>query len=176
MVIPGRNVELKASDPDPGHSLEICSALDAEDNGVLWQRDTYFNVRVGGLKFREQEPGHPHLIQFERADEPQQRESRYRIVEIHDAQTLLAALSAAIGTTVVVTKRRHLFLWGDVRIHLDEVEGLGSFIELEAVARRESDLEHEHRLVEQLRDAFSITHDRLVAIGYADQLKGQPPP
>jgi adenylate cyclase, class 2 len=71
---------------------------------------------------------------------------------------------------VVVAKRRRLFLWRDVRIHLDDVEQLGSFIELEAVASPESDLAEEHRLIAELRQAFEIGDDRLVALGYADQL------
>jgi adenylate cyclase class IV len=167
---PRRNIELKAVDIDPVSSLETCRVLGAQDQGVLWQRDTYFNAQAGGLKLREQDPGQPHLIQFERADEPQQRESRYRIINIDDPETLLAALTTAIGVTVTVTKRRHLFLWRNVRIHLDEVEQLGSFIELEAVADASSDLRVEHELVRELRDAFSITEDRLLATGYAKQL------
>jgi adenylate cyclase class IV len=70
----------------------------------------------------------------------------------------------------VVTKRRQLFLWEDVRIHLDDVEQLGSFIELEAVAPPDSDLVHEHELISHLRTAFAITDERLVAVGYAKQL------
>ncbi len=167
---PRRNIELKAIDPDPAHSLEICHALGAQDEGMLWQRDTYFNVSTGGLKLREQQPGRAHLIQFERPDEPQQRESRYRIIETDDPQTLLAALAAAVGVNIAVTKLRHLFLWQNVRIHLDDVERLGTFIELEAVAPADSDLRNEHELVEQLRDALSITDDRLSATGYAQQL------
>jgi adenylate cyclase, class 2 len=127
----------------------------------------------GGLKLREENPGRPHLIQFERADEAQQRESRYRIIEVEDAQILLAALTATIGLTVVVTKRRELFLWKNVRIHLDNVEQLGTFIELEAVAPPHSDLDQEHKLISHLRTAFAITDERLLATGYAKQLKPQ---
>lgn len=111
------------------------------------QRDTYFAVAKGGLKLREEQPGRPHLVQFERASEPQQRESRYRIIEVGDGEALRAALAATIGIRGVVVKRRHLLLWQNVRIHLDEVEQLGTFIELEAVAPPDSDLAHEHRLV-----------------------------
>lgn len=137
---------------------------------MLWQRDTYFDVSAGRLKLREQQPGRAHLIQFERADEPRQRESRYRIIETDDPQRLLAALAAALGVLVVVTKHRRLFLWQDVRIHLDDVERLGAFIEMEAVAPADSDLRTEYELVEHLREAFAITDDRLCATGYAQQL------
>lgn len=137
---------------------------------MIAQRDTYFEVARGGLKLREEQPGGPHLIQFERASEPQQRESRYRMIEVSDGAVLRAALAVAIGIRGVVVKRRHLLLWRSVRIHLDEVEQLGAFIELEAVAPADSDLTHEHRLVAELRDALRITDDRLVAEGYAAQL------
>lgn len=167
---PRRNIECKAIDPNPSASLEVCKALGAQDRGIIAQRDTYFAVAKGGLKLREEQPGRPHLVQFERANEPQQRESRYRIVEVGDGEALRAALAAAIGIRGVVVKRRHLLLWRSVRIHLDEVEQLGTFIELEAVAPPDSDLAHEHRLVAELRDALSITDDRLIALGYAEQL------
>jgi adenylate cyclase class IV len=169
-----RNIELKARDRDPAGSIETCQALDAEAKGTIWQRDSYFDVPFGGLKLREEDPGRPHLIQFERADEARQRESRYRIIEVDDAPALLAALTAAVGLTVVVAKRRQLFLWQDVRIHLDDVKHLGTFIELEAVAPSDSDLRHEHALISQLRTTFAITDERLIAVGYAEQLKAQP--
>ncbi len=170
MPLPRRNVELKAIDPDPRASLEVCRALGADDRGTIVQRDTYFAVARGGLKLREEKPGRPHLIQFERADEPRQRESRYRIIEVGDGPALCAALDATIGIRAVVLKRRRLLLWQSVRIHLDEVEQLGSFVELEAVAPPDSDLAHEHKLIAELRDALGIADERLVALGYAAQL------
>jgi adenylate cyclase class 2 len=165
-----RNIELKAVDPSPGRSLETCRALGAQDCGLIRQLDTYFDVGHGGLKLRQESPGRPHLIQFERADGPEQRLASYRVIEVDDAGVLRAALDAALGIRGVVEKRRHLFLWQRIRIHLDEVRGLGHFIELEAVACAESDLSREHRLVAELRAAFEITADRLCATGYAGQL------
>lgn len=151
----------------------MCQQIGAKDHGGIWQRDTYFEVVNGGLKLREERPGKPHLIQFERADEPQQRESRYRIIEVEDTPMLSVALAAAIGVRVRVTKHRRLFTWRDVRIHLGDVERLGRFIELEAVAPPDSDLAHEHQLIAELRDALAITDERLVAAGYAEQLRAR---
>ncbi len=84
---------------------------------------------------------------------------------------MCAALTAAIGITVVVCKTRRLFLWRQVRIHLDAVEQLGNFIEIEAVAPPGSDLVEEHALVQTLRKRLAITDKRLVARGYAEQLR-----
>lgn len=166
-----RNVELKARDLDPARSLLVCRALGAEDQGELWQRDTYFLVPHGRLKLREQRPGAAHLIQYERADCPAERESRYHVAAVEQAEAMKTALAAALAVRVVVTKRPRLFLHGPIRIHLDHVESLGHFLELEAVATVGSDLTVEHRLVDQLRNAFGISDDQLVAVGNADQLE-----
>jgi adenylate cyclase class 2 len=165
-----RNIELKARDTSPQRSLECCRALGAEDHGELWQRDTYFTVAHGGLKLREQRPGTAHLIQYERPDRAEQRESRYRLVEVDDGAVALAALGTALGVVGVVVKRRRLFLWRGVRIHLDDVESLGTFIEFEAVASPASDLEREHALLDELRSVFAIAPQQLVGSGYLNQL------
>jgi predicted adenylyl cyclase CyaB len=170
LAAPRRNVELKAQDPSPARTFAACLKLPVEDRGELWQRDTYFAVARGRLKLREQRPGADQLIQYDRKTARQERESRYEIAEIDDAEGLRAVLTAALGIGVVVIKRRRLLLWQTVRIHLDAVESLGSFIELEAVAEPNSDLQLEYRLIARLRESLRITDDQLVATGYAEQL------
>ena len=163
-----RNVELKARDPDPARSRTVCVGLGADDRGLLNQRDTYFRAPNGRLKLREDGGLPAELIAYTRADLPGERESAYRIVEIPQPEELRHALAETLGIEIVVDKRRHLFVWENVRIHLDEVEGLGSFIELEAVADPESDLTQEQQRVQTLRDAFGIAEDDLVALSYSD--------
>src|SRR5919107_4899314 len=175
MAAPRRNVELKARDREPARSLERALALGAEDRGELRQRDTYFAAPRGRLKLREQEPGGPELIAYERPDRAGARESRYRLAPVADGAALREALGAALGTTAVVAKRRRLLLWEDVRIHLDEVEGLGAFVELEGVAEPGSDLTAEAERVARLRAELRIADDDLVATGYADLLAGAAP-
>lgn len=170
LELPRRNVELKAHDSDPETSRQTCLSLGAKDRGEIAQRDTYFAVTSGGLKLREEHPGLAHLIQYERASEPQQRESRYRIINVSEPEMMIEVLAASIGVRGIVVKRRRLLLWQSVRIHLDEVERLGSFIELEAVAPASSDLAHEYELIAELREALAISDERLVSLGYADQL------
>lgn len=163
-----RNVEVKAVDPDPARTLERALELGASDEGVLVQRDTYFAVLTGRLKLREQEPGGAVLIAYERPDETAAHVSNYRLVPVPDADELRGALAAVAGVRVVVDKRRRLLLWDCVRIHLDEVEGLGSFVELEAVAEPDSDLAREHELVGQVRAALGIEDAALREGSYAD--------
>jgi homotetrameric cytidine deaminase len=165
-----RNIELKALDPDPARSLAVCRELGAEDRGVLRQRDTYFRTRTGRLKLREEEPGGAVLIQYDRPDEAVARESRYRLTRVDDPAGLRASLDAALGTLVVVDKERHLFLWDGVRIHLDTVEGLGRFVELEGVAPEESDLGPEREKVAQLQERLGI--ETVLTDSYSDRLLG----
>lgn len=165
-----RNVELKARDPDPALSLERALALGAEDQGEIRQRDTYFARARGRLKLREQEPGDDELIQYSREDSTDARTSSYRRVPTEEAEALREALDGAYGTLVTVTKRRRLLLWEGVRIHLDEVEGLGSYLELEAVAEPDSDLTAERERVERLRAELGIDDDSLVPTSYSDLL------
>ena len=169
-----RNVELKARNPDPARTLELALALGAEDQGEIVQRDTYFAGARGRLKLREQEPGSAELIAYHRPDDPQARTSEYRRVPVPDAPALRKALDGAHGTLVVVDKRRRLLLWEGVRIHLDEVEGLGSFLELEAVAAEGSDLAQESAKVERLRGELHIREADLVAGSYSDLLLDGP--
>ncbi len=174
MNVPRRNVELKARDADPARSLSACASLGAEDHGVLKQRDTYFDAANGRLKIREQDGDRPHLIAYERPNLSGQRESRYRIVEVQNVEELKAALSDTLGVKVVVTKERRLFLWErNVRIHLDAVEGIGDFIEFEAVAQADSDLHREQAQVAKLREAFGISDADLIASSYNDLAIGR---
>jgi homotetrameric cytidine deaminase len=167
---PRRNVELKALDRDPARSLAVCRELGAEDRGVLRQRDTYFRARSGRLKLREEEPGGAVLIQYDRPDAAAARESRYRLTRVQDPDELRASLDAALGTLVVVDKERHLLLWEGVRIHLDTVQGLGSFVELEGVAAPESDLTAEREKVARLQRELGI--EELLTDSYSDRLLG----
>ncbi len=172
MSAPRRNVELKATDPDPARSLTCAIALGASDEGVLRQRDTYFRVPTGRLKLREEEPGGATLVQYERPDGGKARESRYRLVAVTDPAGLSAALDGSLGTLAVVEKERRLLLWRSVRIHLDRVARLGTFVELEGVAAAGSDLSEENAQVERAKDALEIGPERIVRGSYADQILG----
>ena len=168
------NVELKARDPDPEATAARCLALGATEAttgaGALRQTDTYFMARRGRLKLRSQDGGGSELIAYRRPDAAQASESTYVRASVANPDVLTEALDAAIGSTVVVTKSRRLFLWQGVRIHLDEVDGLGSFIEFEAVLPDAGDPETARAKVARLRSELGIEDDSLVSVGYADLL------
>lgn len=135
---------------------------------MLIQRDTYFRVPRGRLKLREEEGRGAHLIAYERPDSAGQRQSLYRIVPVAAADELKAALAGTLGTEIVVSKERRLFVWDHVRIHLDRVDGLGHFLEFEAIVADETETATCEARIETLRRAFEIEDANLVGGSYSD--------
>jgi homotetrameric cytidine deaminase len=169
--MPSINLELKAHDPNPQESEERCRALGASDKGVLHQRDTYFAGRHGRLKLREEGGSGAELIAYRRPDTTEAEQSAFIRADAADPAALHKALAAALGETVVVVKRRRLWMWENVRIHLDDVEGLGTFIELEALIGPGLNTPEEAAAkVTHLRSELAIADDALVAVGYSDLL------
>jgi homotetrameric cytidine deaminase len=168
------NVELKAHDRDPSATEACCRSLGAEDRGFLTQRDTYFLARHGRLKLRDQGEDGSELIAYGRPDQFDPSESTYVLAPVAAVEAMTEALDYALGPAVVViAKCRHVFLWEGVRIHLDQVEGLGAFIEFEAVLESGSGPEAiatAHDKVARLRAELAISDDALVSVGYADLL------
>lgn len=130
-----QNIEIKSRVADPAALEERITALGAEAVWIRRQRDVFFHVPEGYLKLRgvEGEPG--ELIAYVRAAGTDPRPSDYDIAPVPDPARTEAVLTRALGVRGVVTKTRRLFLWRHTRIHLDEVEGLGTFLELETVAK-----------------------------------------
>jgi homotetrameric cytidine deaminase len=169
------NVELKAFDRDPEATVARCLALGAVDGGVLSQRDTYFVARRGRLKLRVEEGAlGGELIAYGRPDALQPTESSYVLAPVIEPTPLTEALDGALGTVVVVSKRRRLFLWEGVRIHLDDVDWLGHFVEFEAVVREAGDLATARDKLAHLRASLGVEDDALVSVGYADLLTDGP--
>jgi predicted adenylyl cyclase CyaB len=159
-------------DPAPERTLEAALRLPGvEDAGTLHQRDTYFHAVQGRLKLREAPPAMAELISYRRADRDGPKVSNYHLVPVVDPDSTAAALADALGIRTVVEKARRLLLWRNVRIHLDTVAGLGTFVELEAVSDAPGGLYQEEAKIAELRAALNIADDLLVASGYADLLE-----
>lgn len=167
------NLELKARDPDTDNSIAVCKSLGAEDLGTLLQEDVYFNVPRGRLKLRRQRGAVAQLIAYERPDVQGQRESHYRIVEVPNDSEVEDTLAAVLEIVGVIRKSRRLFLFKGVRIHLDRVDGLGSFIEFEGVAQDGSDAARFQDLLVELRWRFAIDDADLLAGSYCDLAFGE---
>lgn len=163
------NIEIKAHCDDLGRAEQNLNALGAGPAGIFYQRDTYFAVKAGRLKLRELGPDEAHLIFYRRENLPGPKRSDYDLAFTSDPEALRNMLRQVLGTWVEVEKTRQVWLWENVRIHLDDVKGLGQFVELEAVTD-EQKLEESHARVETLMRALEIRSDQLIAESYSDLL------
>jgi predicted adenylyl cyclase CyaB len=132
-----RNLEFKARLSDTTAVLRLARELGADLWGDLRQSDTYFAVNGGRLKLRETAGFQAELIYYRRDENGPGRPSDYEIAHSADADALRSVLSHALGVLATVKKRRTLLVLDSTRIHLDNVEGLGSFIELETPVKQD---------------------------------------
>ena len=166
-----RNVEIKArlSDPDATRRL-VATAADGPPT-ALEQTDTFFRVAVGRLKLREFGDGRAELIHYERPDTTAPADSRYAKAAVPDAGALRELLAAALGVEGRVVKRRLLFRVGRTRVHLDDVQGLGAFLELEVEMAEGESTTAGAEEARHLMRRFGIPEDALVAEAYVDLLE-----
>jgi predicted adenylyl cyclase CyaB len=165
-----RNIEIKARVSDPDAMAGRAARVAGEGPWTIMQDDTFFACEDGRLKLRDFGNGNGELIFYRRPDRAGPGQSEYRITPTEDPDGLRAVLSDALGVTGRVRKRRILYLAGRTRIHLDHVEGLGDFLELEVVLAdgepsRVGEAEA-HLLVERL----GIAEEDLVDVAYVDLL------
>jgi adenylate cyclase class IV len=163
-----RNVEIKAR-ADCLEAL-LARALTLADGPAqtLVQDDTFFAVPHGRLKLRLVDGAAAELIHYERPDAPGARASDYVRVAVPDAAALREALTRGLGVVGRVRKRRWLLLAGQTRIHLDRVEGLGDFVELEVVLRAGQSDADGARVAEDLMRALGLADAPRLAGAYLD--------
>jgi adenylate cyclase, class 2 len=164
------NVEIKARCHQPHMVREYLVAHSAVFKGTDEQTDTYFNVQQGRLKLREGNIEN-NLIYYERTNQAGPKNSQFRLVKIEDAKGLKEALTSSIGIKVVVKKRREIYYISNVKFHIDEVPGLGSFMEIEA-GNILADLSQE-QLNEQCdfyMKELKIGPEDLIEVSYSDML------
>jgi len=162
------NIELKARCDDLGTLRDACVSLGGEGQEPERQIDTYFGVARGRLKLRESLRSGAELIHYVRPDVAGARECHYEIYHVEDAEGLKELLKKALGVRAVVAKRREIYLIGNVRVHLDKVQGLGGFVELEGIVDHQAELFHVAEEVRRLQQALGIDSLSLVKESYAD--------
>ncbi len=133
--------------------------------------DANNNVPFGRLKLRKLAGGSAELIQYHRNDSREPKESRYVFFRTEDPEGLKAVLAKALGIRGIVLKRRTVYFYGQTRIHLDQVEGLGAFIELEVVLDPGQDIRYGTAVAEDLMSKLEIEKEDLVAGAYVDLLR-----
>ncbi len=167
-----RNIELKARLRDLAEARRTAMALATAGPMQQVQVDTYFRCREGRLKLREIVGRPAELIWYARPDTQAPKASDYTLVPVPEPEALKAVLAAALGVRGVVRKRREIFLHQHVRIHLDEVAGLGTFLEFEAVLGPEVDDALGQAQLADLAARFGITTADLLSNSYGDMVGG----
>jgi predicted adenylyl cyclase CyaB len=170
---PHRNIEIKASLRSLDEARAVAEGLATDRMGVLVQTDTYFRCSTGRLKLREIEGLGAELIAYARPDQAGPKGSDYHLVKVQDPLALKQALTAALGVRAVVCKQREVFLHDNVRIHLDKVDGLGEFLEFEAVLDAVHSDSAGQQQIEKLLEAFAIAASDLIDRSYVDLIEDQ---
>ncbi|HEY3319766.1 MAG TPA: class IV adenylate cyclase [Planctomycetota bacterium] len=166
------NIEIKARASNVAAQRRAAEKLSDRAAEVLLQDDTFFNVKSGRLKLREQ-PGRPgELIFYQRPDQKGPKHCDYSIFRTERGSELKALLTAALGVRGVVKKKRMLYMIGQTRVHFDEVDGLGSFIELEVVMREGQSEAEGRRIADNICAKLEIGEQDLVECAYLDLMYG----
>lgn len=165
-----RNIEIKARISAISDLIAPAAAIaDAGPTEIL-QDDTFFTCRAGRLKLRAFSNSAGELIFYQRSNDSGPKESFYVRTPTTAPDSLRETLTLACGAVGRVRKQRTLFLAGRTRIHLDVVENLGHFLELEVVLRDAEPLENGVREAERLMQQLGVAPSQLIDRAYVDLL------
>jgi adenylate cyclase class IV/GNAT superfamily N-acetyltransferase len=165
------NIEIKARVRDLHAARRAAQAISDVPPQVLQQEDTFFHIPAGRLKLRQLAPDRGELIYYQRPDAAGPKRSDYLIAPTGQPDALKALLAAALGERGVVRKERWLCLAGRTRIHLDQVEGLGAFLELEVVLDGDESPDQGQAVADDLLRRLGIAQEDLIDVAYIDLLE-----
>lgn len=164
------NVEIKATSAKNAIIEQILLDQGADYKGEDHQIDTYFNVPNGRLKLRQGTIEHA-LIHYNRNNQEGPKTSDITYYKPEDSKDLKQALTAALGIKVVVDKRRKIFFIDNVKFHLDRVEDLGAFMEIEAIDKTGTiGLDKLNKQCAEYMNLLGVEKEQLVAVSYSDLL------
>jgi predicted adenylyl cyclase CyaB len=171
-----RNIEIKARAREFDRLRERAAALGPEAPLFYRQQDFFYDVPRGRLKLRRFEDGTPaELIFYQRDDRDGPKASYYTRSPVTNPDAMHALLATALTTRGIVTKERHVYLVGRTRIHLDRVDGLGDFVELEVVLAADDDEAGGEAEAHDVFAKLGVSHDDLIAVAYVDLLNAEAP-
>jgi predicted adenylyl cyclase CyaB len=165
------NIEIKAQIQDWPDACRRAEALSGAPAEVIFQEDTFFNVAEGRLKLRAFSQASGQLIFYTRPNQDGPKRSDYNLTATSDPEGLKSVLARAYGIRGVVRKTRLLYLVGQTRIHLDDVEGLGHFLELEVVLRDGQSDAAGREIAEDLMQKLGIELSALLKGAYMDLIE-----
>lgn len=164
------NLEAKFRLPDHAAAQVAAIAIGYRPEAVLNQRDTFFVVATGKLKLREEDQ-RSYLIGYGRVERDGLQLSDYQLVPVPDPAAMRTLLAGTLGVLAEVRKRRTLLLCRNVRLHLDEVEGLGLLGEIEAVVPDGGDPEAERAFVDATLAALGVSREQLIEGSYFEMAR-----
>ena len=159
------NIEIKARIDDLEQVRNRILQLEHQYLGVDHQTDTYFKTNKGRIKLRESALIAPYLIIYLRPDQRGPKSSVYHKLAVEDPSGVKKVLAQILGKHVTVIKKREIFLYKNVRIHLDQIKNLGTFVEFEAVM----DAKHQNRAVETKKVKYLM---KILGINSKDLIDG----
>ena len=165
-----QNLEAKFKLSDLDRARKRAESIGFQLKGTFRQRDTFFRVPNGKLKMREEESACT-LIYYQRGNSGSLKLSDYEIIELPDPQRMRLVLTASLGVLAEVRKERTLLQKGNMRLHLDVVDGLGSFGEIEAVLSQEDDPAPSRKAVEDLITMLDVRRQSLISASYFEMLR-----
>lgn len=165
------NIEIKARLHDLEATRRLAVAVAETPVEEISQEDIFFHAPQGRLKLRIFEAGNSELIFYRRDDTLGMKQSDYLIHRVTDTDSMAGLLSTAFGRRGVVRKIRHLYLAGQTRIHLDRVEGLGEFLELEVVLESGQSRAEGEAIANRLMEQLAIDPNDLIDVAYIDLLE-----
>lgn len=167
------NIEIKArvrSFAEIQARAELLSNTPVE---VITQEDIFFKVSQGRLKLRILSENRGQLIYYTRPDQEGPKRSDYHISHTSDPENLKRVLELAYGIRGIVLKRRYLYIVGQTRVHLDDVQGLGQFMELEVVMREGQSDADGQAIAEGLMASLGVERSDLLEGAYIDLLEAR---
>jgi predicted adenylyl cyclase CyaB len=166
-----RNIEIKAKVDDVDTLRLKVERIADRAPEIIYQEDVFFRCDDGRLKLRRFSETAGELIFYQRTDGKAPSESKYYRSPTTDPDGLSKVLSMSLGVRGIVKKTRKLYLSGQTRIHIDEVEGLGTFMELEVVLESHQTTAKGTRIANDIMEALAIKESDLVDVAYIDLLE-----
>lgn len=162
-----RNLEAKFLVQDPSATQIAAIAIGYLPQGLLRQHDTFFKIASGSLKLREEE-GRAYLVGYLRSDDGALQSSEYELVVVHDAVAMKRLLAGTLGVLAEMRKQRTVLVHDNLRLHLDQVEGLGNYGEIKAAINEGDDPEAARVAVERTLAGLGVERAALIADSYCE--------
>lgn len=166
----GRNVEIKARLSNPDHTASIAAQIADSGPVIIEQEDVFFNCSKCRFKLRTFSDKTGELIYYNRDNESQPSECNYSILKTSDPSLIHSILTKALGVLGIIRKSRTLYMYGQTRIHLDDVSGLGKFLEIEVVLAPGQTTSEGIDIAHSLMQRLGISESNLIDEAYIDML------